>query len=379
MNRPYNMKYNFAGRGKSPDLLPMWVADMDFAAPPCVVQAMEEHARLGVYGYAEPDAAFFDTVESWFARRHGWAVSRDGMTLTPGVVTALYVAIRAFTRKGDGVLIQQPVYHPFGFAIHDTRRTPIVNELHYENGAYSINFDDFEEKARRAKLFILCSPHNPVGRVWTRDELTRMGEICLRHNVTIVADEIWQDLVHAPHKNISFATLSPELADITLTTTAPSKTFNLAGFQLAMMITSNEALHRAFKQTFNDSGLFQPSLAGLVSCRAAYTQGEPWLAALLEKLAANVRTLDKFLQKNIPAIKLVQPQGTYMAWLDCHNLCAEKNIAPDDLDAHFTENAKLWLSNGQSFGAGGQGFMRMNLACPTETLAEALRRLEGVI
>jgi len=367
----YSMKYDTAARGKPDGVLPMWVADMDFAAPPCVTQAMAAYNEFGIFGYAEPDVAYFDVVQDWFVRRFGWRVQREWMVITPGVVNALYVSIRAFTNVGDGVLIQQPVYYPFELAIQDTKRVPVINPLVYENGQYTIDFDDFEAKARQAKLFILCSPHNPVGCVWTKEELTRMGEICLRHGVTVIADEIWQDLVHAPHKHITFATLSPEIADITVTATAPSKTFNLAGLQLANIFASNEALHRKFKQAFNDSGLHVPSLLGLVSCKAAYEHGEPWLDALLAYLVGNIDYLRTELQRIVPNVKLIDMQGTYLAWLDCKGL----NVSADALDDFVTNKAKLWLSDGRVFGVGGEGFLRVNIACPQAIIKEALHRL----
>ncbi|MCL2363220.1 MAG: pyridoxal phosphate-dependent aminotransferase [Defluviitaleaceae bacterium] len=371
----YSMKYDTAARGKPEDVLPMWVADMDFAAPPCVAQAMAAYSEYGVYGYAEPDAAYFDVVQDWFVRRFGWHVQREWLVITPGVVNALYVGIRAFTEVGDGVLIQQPVYYPFELAIRDTKRTLLVNPLVYENGQYTIDFEDFEAKAQNAKLFILCSPHNPVGRVWTQDELARMGEICLRHGVTVIADEIWQDLVYEPHKHTTFATLSPQIADITVTATAPSKTFNLAGLQLANIFASNAVLHRRFKQAFNDSGLHTPSLLGLVSCKAAYKHGEPWLNDLLAYLSANLDYLRTGLNKIVPAVKPVDTQGTYLAWLDCSGLA----MTADALDDFVTNKAKLWLSDGQAFGVGGDGFIRINIACPRATLKEAFQRLENAI
>ena len=373
----YSMKYDAAARGKPEGVLPLWVADMDFAAPPCVTQAMTAYSEFGIYGYAEPNAAYFEVVQDWFARRCGWQVQREWLVITPGVVNALYVGIRAFTEVGDGVLIQQPVYYPFECAIRDTKREVVVNPLVYENGQYTIDFDDFETKARQAKLklFILCSPHNPVGRVWTRDELTRMGEICLRHNVTVIADEIWQDLIYAPHKHTTFATLSPQIADITVTATAPSKTFNLAGLQLANIFASNRELHRQFKQTFNDSGLHVPSLLGLVSCRAAYEYGEPWLAALLAYLADNVAYLRAQLQRLLPDVKMADMQGTYLSWLDCNPL----GKSADELEAFATHKAKLWPSDGRAFGIGGDGFIRVNVACPRSILQEAVQRLERAL
>jgi len=370
----YSIKYDPAARGKPADVHPMWVADMDFPAPPCVTEALAQYARFGIFGYSEPDAAYFNAVQSWFARRFHWQVQREWLTITPGVVTAIFIAIRALTRKGDGVLIQQPVYYPFEGAVHHTKRTLLVNPLRYENGRYSINFKDFEEKIKQAKLFILCSPHNPVGRVWTQDELVQMGEICLKYNVPVFADEIWQDLIYAPHRHRTFAMQKPAFGDITLTATAPSKTFNLAGLQLSNVFIANEKMCEKYRQTYLASGLGQPALMGLVSCKAAYEHGAPWLEELLNYLAGNMALTHEYLRVNIPKIKPVQAEATYLAWLDCTAL----NMTPQALDDAITNKAKLWLSDGRIFGEGGAGFARINVACPRSVLQESLCKLERI-
>jgi len=370
----YSIKYDPASRGKPEDVLPLWVADMDFAAPPCVINALASHAQHGIFGYSEPDAAYFTVIRNWYEKHFNWSVERKWLTITPGVVSALYIAVRALTEPGDGIVIQQPVYYPFESSARQTGRNPLVNELSFNNGRYTINFDDFEEKIKEAKLFVLCNPHNPAGRVWTSEELVRMGEICLRHNVTVIADEIHQDFIFPGHKHLVFAALDPRFADITVTCTSPSKTFNLAGLSHANIFISNETLRGKFKQEYARCGLSQPGVMGLVACKAAYQDGADWLEELLVYLAGNMSLIKEFLQTHIPKIKFIEPEGTYLAWLDCRDL----GLSAQELDKLITEKCKLWLSNGRAFGRGGEGFFRMNAACPRSILSEALRRLKKV-
>jgi len=370
----YSIKYDPVSRGKPQDVLPMWVADMDFATPPCVTDALIFYAKHGIFGYSEPDGEYFTVIRNWFEKRFNWSVEREWLMITPGVVNALYIAIRALTKEGDSVLIQQPVYYPFESSVSQTGRKLLVNELVYKDGQYEIDFDDFEEKIKNAKLFILCNPHNPVSRVWTKDELMRIGEICLRYNVTVIADEIHQDFIFPGFKHLVFASLDPRFADISVTCTAPSKTFNLAGLLLANIFISNKELHSKFRDEYISCGLSQPGIMGLAACKAAYKDGEDWLEQLLVYLADNMSLINKYLSANIPKIKLVKPQGTYLAWLDCKEL----NFSAKELDNQITNKCKLWLSNGRSFGRGGEGFMRLNAACPRSILQNALERLKNV-
>jgi len=371
----YSIKHNPASRGKPDDVLPLWVADMDFAAPPCVSEALVSLARHGIFGYSEPDAAYFSVIRNWFAGRFGWSVEREWLVVTPGVVNALAVAIRAFTEPGDGVVIQQPVYYPFESSVRQNGRRLLINELMYSGGSYGIDFQDFENKIQEAKLFILCSPHNPVGRVWTRDELVRMGEICLRHGVTIVADEIHQDFVFPPNRHLVFAAIDPRFAAITVTCTSPSKTFNLAGLHNANIFIANETLRSKFRQEYASCGLSQPSVAGLAACKAAYKGGGQWLDELIAYIGGNMSLLREFLQTQLPKIKFVEPEGTYLAWLDF----SEFGLSAKELDTLITHKCKLWLSSGHTFGAGGKNFQRMNIACPRTVLQEALGRLKVVV
>jgi cystathionine beta-lyase len=351
---------------------------MDFAAPPCVQEALIRRAQHGIFGYSEPDAAYFDVMRKWFEERHDWTIRRDWLAITPGVVSALHIAVRALTKPDDGVVIQQPVYSPFESCVRQTGRQLLVNELVYSDGRYSIDFQDFEEKIKQAKLFIMCNPHNPVGRVWNRDELIRMGEICLRHGVIVIADEIHEDFIfhgqRPGQRHLVFAALNNDFAGITVTCTSPSKTFNLAGLLHANIFISNKELHDKFKDGYARSGLSQPGVTGLTACKAAYEGGAQWLEQLLDYLAQNMLFLKTCLSQYIPKIKLVEPEGTYLAWLDCNEL----GLSAEKLDETLTHKGKLWLNAGYLFGKGGKGFERMNVACPRSVLHNALERLKNV-
>jgi cystathionine beta-lyase len=371
----YSIKYDPAARGKPDDVLPLWVADMDFSAPPCVIDALVSRARHGIFGYSEPDAGYFSAVGDWFKERLAWNIEREWLTITPGVVNALYIAIRALTKPGDGIVVQQPVYYPFNSAVRQTGRELLVNQLVYSEGRYGIDFEDFENKIKQAKLFILCNPHNPVGRVWTRDELIRMGEICLRYGIIVIADEIHQDFIFPGSRHLVFAALDRRFAGIAVTCTAPSKTFNLAGLLHANIFIENEALRTQFRQEYANSGLSQPGIMGLAACEAAYAGGAEWVDELNDYLAGNMSLISEFLQTHIPKIKLVKPEGTYLAWLDCSAL----GLSASELDNVITNKAKLWLNSGPLFGKGGNGFQRMNAACPRSVLHSALERLKNII
>ena len=369
----YSIKHDPSSRGMPEDVLPMWVADMDFQAPPCVTEALENRVRHGIYGYSMPDTEYYDIVQGWFERRFGWKTEKEWIVQTPGVVNSIYIAIRALTEPGDGVVIQQPVYHPFMYAIRDTGRRIINNGLVYDAGCYSIDFDDFEEKLKNARLFILCSPHNPISRVWARDELFRMGEICLRHGVTVISDEIHQDFVYPGNRHFMFATLDKRFADITVTCTSPSKTFNLAGIQLSNTFIPNRELRGRFAKEYRSCGLGGPGVMGIAACKAAYEGGAEWLEELLLYLSGNFALVREFLHTRLPEIGLIEPEGTYLAWLDFTKL----GFPAQELDDLIRDKAKLWLNGGAMFGEGGAGFQRMNIACPRPIIHEGLARLEA--
>lgn len=374
-----SIKYDFAARrGKPDDLLPLWVADMDFRTPQCIVDALTEKSLHGIFGYSESSEAYFDVLQGWFARRFNWSIESEWLIKTPGVVFAICAAIRSLTQEGDTVLIQQPVYYPFSESIRLNNRNMIINELVYNGSSYSVDFEDFEQQIEqnKVKLFILCSPHNPVGRVWTRDELTRMGDICLRHGVVVISDEIHADFVYPGYEQLVFANLKPEFADIAITCTAPTKTFNLAGLQISNIFIANRELRSRFRREIARCGYSQLNIMGLVACKAAYSaEGGEWLEELKAYLAENLAFLREFIQTRIPAIKLVEPQGTYLVWLDC------KALGLDDkaLDEFIIQQAKLWLDAGTMFGQGGSGFQRVNIACPRALLKQALDQLEAAV
>ena len=369
-----SLKYDFAARrGKPEGLLSLWVADMDFRAPQCVIDALTEKSAHGIFGYSESREDYVEVLQSWFSRRFNWQIQPEWLVKTPGVVFAICAAIRALTQKGDAVLIQQPVYYPFTESITVNHRTLVVNELNFDGSGYTIDYEDFEQKIvqHNVKLFILCNPHNPVGRVWTREELVRMGDICVKHGVTVISDEIHADFVYPGHKHTIFASLKPEFEDITITCTAPTKTFNLAGLQISNIFVSNRTIRSRIRQEINRCGYSQLNVMGLVACKAAYTKGEDWLEALKDYLAENLKLLRSFLVANIPQIKLIEPQGTYLVWLDCTSL----GLSDKALDEFIIHRAKLWLDAGTMFGQGGSGFQRINIACPRSLLQQALEQL----
>lgn len=373
-----SLKYDFAARrGKPEGLLSLWVADMDFRTPPCVIDALVEKSRHGIFGYSESREDYIEVLQSWFQSRFDWEIKPNWLVKTPGVVFAIATAIRALTDKGDAVIIQQPVYYPFTETVHVNERELVVNQLVYGDGVYQIDFEDFEDKIVRhgVKLFILCSPHNPVGRVWTRDELVRLGDICVRHGVTVISDEIHADFVYPGHRHLIFAGLKPEFADITVTCTAPTKTFNLAGLQISNVFIPNARIRAKFRQEIGQSGYSQLNIMGIVACKAAYEHGADWLEELKTYLTGNVNLLRFELQESMPDIRLVEPQGTYLTWLNCSAL----GLSDKALDELIVNKAKLWLDAGTMFGLGGEGFQRINIACPRALLKQALDQLAQAV
>lgn len=364
------IKYNTARKpGMPADALPLWVADMDFAAPPEVLQDLQKAVTHGIFGYSEPKADYYDALTRWFSERFGWAFAADDVVKSPGVVFALAAAVRAFTRPGDAVLIQTPVYYPFYLVIREGGRRLVSNPLRAEKGVYNIDFDDFEDKIRseKVRLFILCSPHNPIGRVWTRDELEAMSAICRRHGVRVLSDEVHCDFVWPGHRHTAFGLIDEEA----VIATAPSKTFNLAGLQASNIIVRDGVLRAALQAEIARAGYSQLNTLGLIACQSAYTHGGAWLAQLAGYLAENIRFARAFLAERLPAVGCADPQGTYLLWLDFSAYGLEQAA----LDRRMAEDAKLWLSSGTAFGREGEGFQRVNVACPRATLEEALGRM----
>lgn len=369
-----SLKYDFAvRRGKPADVLPLWVADMDFKVSSYITDALEAMAQHGIFGYSESEDSYFEAVKGWLQRRHNWEVQENWLTKTPGIVFALAMAVRAYTEAGDSVLIQQPVYYPFKEVILDNHRKLIDNTLVQDkDGNYKIDFEDFERKIieEKVKLFILCNPHNPVGRVWTKEELARLGDICLKHGVIVVSDEIHSDFVFEGEQHV-FATVKEELADHCIICTSPSKTFNIAGLQISNIFIPNRSLRTCFLKEVAAAGYSQVGLPGLVACEAAYRHGDEWLDAVLAYIKANAAFTREYLEKNLPKVKMVTLEGTYLVWLDFK----EYGLSDAELDKRIIYEAGLWLDSGAVFGPCGEGFQRINIACPRATLEQALERL----
>lgn len=373
-----SLKWDFAvERGRPADVLPLWVADMDFRAPEAVLEALRKQVDHGIFGYSEVKDSYYKAVSGWFQARFGWQVQPEWLVKTPGVVFALAMALRALTQPGDSVLIQPPVYYPFFSVIRDNDRVVVENKLAYENGRYAIDFADFERKVveHQVKLFILCSPHNPVGRVWTREELQQIGRICHRHHVFIVSDEIHCDFAFPEHPHTVFLAANPELAGQAIVCTAPSKTFNLAGLQVSNIWIPDEQIRGIFSKEIDRSGYSQLNSLGLTACQAAYESGGEWLDNCKRYMRENLAFLRAFLKENIPQIQLVEPEGTYFAWLDCSGL----GLCPRDLNDLIVKRAKLWLDAGHVFGREAGQFQRIVLACPRSTLRQALEQLARAV
>ena len=372
------LKYDFAReRGKREDVLPLWVADMDFQTAPEILERLQQAVSHGIFGYTEGKEDYFRALQRWYGEHFGWQVERSWLVKTPGVVFALAMAIRAFTKEGDAVLLQQPVYYLFSEMIRDNNRVLVNSPLKLVEGHYEIDFEDLEEKiqANDVKMLLLCSPHNPVGRVWKEWELRKLGEICLRHGVLVVSDEIHGDFTYEGHVHHVFANLAPEFADITVTCTAPSKTFNLTGLQASNIFISNPKLRKQFRKAVDAAGYSQLNLMGLVACQAAYEKGEPWLKALKVYLEENLNFVREYLKEHLPQIRLVEPEGTYLIWLDFRGL----GLTEEQREDLIVNKARLWLDSGAMFGPDGEGFERINIACPRAVLRQALEQLEKAL
>lgn len=359
------------------DLLPLWVADMDLALPEEVLAPLHDAIAHGVFGYGFAGEAYYHALISWYEHHFAWHIEPEWVTQTPGVVFAIGTALQACTEPGDAVLIQQPVYYPFERLIRANDRTLVNNELVYDQGHYHIDFEDFERAVidNDVKAFILCSPHNPVGRVWTKNELLHLGSICEEHGVTVIADEIHADFTYPGHEHHIFATLSDALADRTITCTAPSKTFNLAGFQVANIVISNPALRRRFRHVLARFGYSGVSTIALVAAQAAYEHGEAWYEQLKEHLQSNLDAFGSYLHDHLPEAKLVEPEGTYLLWVDFSGL----GLDDEALDTFIVDKAHLWLDAGTMFGTKSAQFERFNIACPQETIMQALNQLEDAV
>mgnify|MGYP000299854895 FL=1 len=372
----WSIKHDFKKEnGKADDILPLWVADMDFRSPDSVVEALKKAVDHGIFGYSRADESYFDAVAAWYQKRHHLTLQPEWMTCTPGIVFALSIAVRAFTQEGDAVLIQPPVYHPFSRAILRNKRTLVENPLVLKDGHYEMDLEELEQKVldEHVKLMILCNPHNPVGRVWTREELTALADICLRHHVYVISDEIHGDFVWQGHEQTPYALISEEACLHSMMCTAPSKTFNLAGMATSNLFIPDPEMRRKFRSELLDVGQENMNRLGLFACRAAYEGGGEWLDQLIGYLAGNLALVRDFCKNRVPQIQLVEPEGTYLAWLDCREL----GMTDDELMAFFSNEAKVWLDPGTHSGEQGSGFMRFNLGSSRSVIAQALDQIEA--
>ena len=372
------LKYDFAvKRGKPEDVLPFWVADMDFRTTSYVEDALIERAKHGIFGYSESQEDYFHAIAGWMHRRHHWDVEPDWLIKTPGVVFALAMAVKAFTEAGDCVLIQQPVYYPFSEVIQDNGRVIVSNDLYLgTDNRYHMDLEDFEQKIveHHVKLFLLCNPHNPSGRVFTREELTGMGEICLKHGVTVVCDEIHNDFVFQGEHTV-FASIKKEYADISVTCTSPSKTFNLASMLISNIFIPNEKLRQRFQHEVNAAGISQLSVLGLVATQAAYEHGDEWYEKMMAYVKSNIDYARNYVEEYLPGVKMINGEGTYLVWLDFRGT----GIETEELDRRIIYDAKLWLDSGKIFGKTGEGFQRINVAAPRKTVTECFERIRKIL
>lgn len=373
----YSLKWDHCmERFGKEDILPMWVADMDFKSPIEVTEAIKLRAEHGVFGYTGISEKLSDALTGWMKRRNNWTIEGQWIVHSPGVVTSINNSILAFTDIGDKILIQTPVYYPFYSSINDNDRHLIVNSLKDNNGHYEIDFADLEKKlGSGVKMMIFCSPHNPIGRVWNINELDQVAKLCLKYKVLLVSDEIHSDLVYKGHRHIPAASLSEEILNNSVTLISPTKTFNLAGLSESIAIIPNIELRRKFIKALNRTGAGMLNIFGLTAAEAAYAHCEGWLEELMLYLHDNLETLIEYFDKNIPGIKVVRPEATYLAWLDCNEL----PVAAEKLKEFFTFKAGVGLNDGITFGKEGIGFQRINFACPRVLLLEGLERIKSAV
>ncbi len=377
-----SIKYDFSSeRGKPKDLLPMWVADMDFKAPVEVIDALVHKSKHGIYGYSESKKEYYEIIRDWYLTHFNYKIRRGTIIKTPGVVYAVAQAIKAYTKESESVLIQEPVYYPFKEVITTNNRNVVVNQLLYKNNTYRIDFDLFEKQIinQKVKVFILCNPHNPVGRVYTKEELNKLASICLKHNVIVLSDEIHADFIYSNHKHTMFASLNKEIEAITITLTSPSKTFNLASLQLANIFISNKKLRDLFKQEIVKTGYSQVSIMGIESTKAAYKYGESYVKQLTSYLQSNIDYIEQFSSTNFKDITIIKPEGTYLVWIDCNTFKKNNNLTDKQLDDFIIHQSKLWLDDGNMFGLGGSGFQRINIACPINTIKQSMNQLYNAV
>ncbi len=359
------------------EALPFWVADMDFEVAKSIKDAVLKAAEHGIYGYSKRPDSYFDAIINWTKKRFDWEIKKEWIVYTPGIVPAVNYIIQGFCKKGDSILIQEPVYYPFARSIKNNGCNVENNPLKFNGEYYEIDFDDFETKVKdpKVKIFILCSPHNPISRVWTKDELKRLGKICLENNVLIVADEIHNDIVYPEHKHTIFGSLSEELAMNSIICTAPSKTFNLAGMQASNIIIPNEKYRKIYESILEKNSVGSQNPLSIAAVEAAYKYGEEWLEQLIDYLQSNVKLIEDHLKETLPKAKLINPQATYLGWIDLR----EYDTNGQDLERTISIEGKLALDGGTWFGQCGDGFVRINYACSKTLLKEGLFKLSNII
>jgi cysteine-S-conjugate beta-lyase len=369
-----SLKYDFhIDRNKPEDLFPLWVADMDFKLPIEITQPMIDRCYHGIFGYTEPQNSYFDSVKSWYREIHKLELKDEWIKVAPGIVFTINALIRGLTKEGDGVLVQQPVYYPFFKSIENNKRKVVNNSLIYSEGKYEIDFEDFEEKIREenVKLFILCSPHNPVGRVWTREELKKMGDICKRYGVIVISDEAHSDFAYK-RAHLPFWNVDESYRDFSIVCTSPGKTFNQAGLQNANIFIANPELKKLVNRENEISGYSNLNVFGLIACESAYKNGYEWYSELKEYLKENIEFARQYISENLPKVKLVEPEATYLLWLDFK----EYDLSQEELDDIIVEKSRLWLNSGTIFGTEGEGFQRINIATTKANLQYALERIK---
>lgn len=358
------------------DLLPMWVADMDFKAAPCIIDALRERLEQGIYGYTTRPNSYNESIVNWVSRRFEWNIKSEWLVFSPGVIPTISILIQELTNEGDKIMIQEPVYSPFNSVVKDNKRELVISPLKkLEDGNYVMDFEDIESKIKDVKLFILCNPHNPVGRVWTKEELKQLGDICIKHNVKVISDEIHSDIIFKGYKHTPFASICKEFEQNSITCMAPTKTFNIAGLQMSQVILPNEEDYKILDSAFARIDIRRNNAFSLVATEAAYNHGEDWLIDYLDYLEGNMDFAVKYIEENMPKLKVKKPQGTYLLWVDF----SELGLSDEEVTKLLVEKAKVALNNGPSFGIGGEGYQRINLACPRSMVEEGLTRIKNAI
>ena len=358
------------------NLLPMWVADMDFLTAPCVMEALKDRLEQGIFGYTTRPSSYNESIVNWLDNRFSWKINQEWLMFSPAVITSISLLIQNLTQKNDKIMIQEPVYSPFHSIVESNERSLVISPLvKLDDGSYVMDYEDIEAKIKDVKIFILCNPHNPVGRVWTREELTRLGEICLKHNVLVISDEIHSDIILKNHKHTPFASISKEFSENTITCMAPTKTFNLAGLQSSFLVISNPYYYEVMDKAFSILDIKRNNAFSLVATEAAYNYGEDWLYELIKYIEDNVDFAIDYIKNYMPQLKVKKPEGTYLLWVDFSNL----NVDKEDLKNALINKGRIALSDGSSFGIGGDGYYRINLACPRSMVLEGLKRIEFAI